>query len=210
MRHLILLGDSIFDNERYVPGGPAVIDHLQKILPPGWTATLLARDGAGLAELPRQLELLPADATHLVVSIGGNDVLDLSGTIRLEAASSVVEALNFLAELREEFQSNYRAMLHSLSQHRRAVTVCTIYDAVPGLERMERTALCLFNDVILREAFRAEVPIIDLRLVCTEATDYAKTSPIEPSVIGGSKIAAAVVRAISNGEFVSPGVRVFK
>jgi hypothetical protein len=26
--HVVLLGDSIFDNGRYVPGGPAVIDHL--------------------------------------------------------------------------------------------------------------------------------------------------------------------------------------
>ena len=34
MNHVILLGDSIFDNDRYVPGGPSVIQHVQRNLPP--------------------------------------------------------------------------------------------------------------------------------------------------------------------------------
>jgi hypothetical protein len=43
MNNVVLLGDSIFDNGRYVPGGPAVIDHLRKALP-GGRATLLAAE----------------------------------------------------------------------------------------------------------------------------------------------------------------------
>ena len=35
MSHVVLLGDSIFDNGRYVPGGPSVIEHLRKALPAG-------------------------------------------------------------------------------------------------------------------------------------------------------------------------------
>ena len=74
-RHLVLLGDSIFDNAAYVPGGrPAVIDQVRSRLPEGWSATLLARDGSVIDDVHRQLEL-PADATHLVLSVGGNDVL---------------------------------------------------------------------------------------------------------------------------------------
>ena len=38
MGHVVLLGDSIFDNGRYVPGEPAVIDQLRSALPKGWTA----------------------------------------------------------------------------------------------------------------------------------------------------------------------------
>lgn len=56
MSHVVLLGDSIFDNGRYVPGGPSVIAHLRKALPDGWRATLLARDGAGTGQLACQLE----------------------------------------------------------------------------------------------------------------------------------------------------------
>lgn len=66
--------------------------------------------------------------------------------------------------------------------------VCTIYDAIPGLDLVEKTGLCLFNDVILREAFRASVPVIDLRLVCIDGSDYSRLSPIEPSVIGGERL----------------------
>ena len=41
-RHLVLLGDSIFDNGAYTGAEPDVITHLRSILPGGWTATLCA------------------------------------------------------------------------------------------------------------------------------------------------------------------------
>ena len=43
MGHVVLLGDSTFDNASYVPGGPAVIEHARRCLPAGWQAALLAR-----------------------------------------------------------------------------------------------------------------------------------------------------------------------
>jgi hypothetical protein len=46
MRHVVLLGDSIFDNKAYTSGGPDVVTQLQGILPSGWRATLGAIDGA--------------------------------------------------------------------------------------------------------------------------------------------------------------------
>lgn len=53
MRHVVLLGDSIFDNARYVPDRPPVIEQLQKALPPGWRASLLAVDGAVTEDVAR-------------------------------------------------------------------------------------------------------------------------------------------------------------
>src|SRR4051812_7942675 len=73
--HLVLLGDSIFDNGAYTQGAPDVVGHLKALLPATWHATLLAVDGSTIATLPRQLERLPRDATHLALAIGGNDVL---------------------------------------------------------------------------------------------------------------------------------------
>src|SRR5262245_7526098 len=81
MTHIVLLGDSIFDNAAYVAGGPDVVRQLREILPSGWRASLNARDGAVIADLPQQLQALPADATHLVVSVGGNDALGESGLL---------------------------------------------------------------------------------------------------------------------------------
>jgi hypothetical protein len=209
MSHVALLGDSIFDNGRYVPGGPSVVEHLRRCLPAGWKATLLARDGAGTAEVGRQLDRLPGDATHLVVSVGGNDALDHSGLLLHEPAGSFAEVLSRLADIRERFRQDYRGVLQAVLGRGLPTAICTVYDAIPGLDRVEATGLCLFNDVILREAFRSGLPVIDLRLVCTDAADYARSSPIEPSVVGGGKIARAIGRLVGGFEFKAAGSCVF-
>jgi hypothetical protein len=72
MGHVVLLGDSIFDNARYVPDRPPVVEQVRKCLPPGWRASLLAVDGHVTEDVLTQLTHLPSDATHLFVSAGGN------------------------------------------------------------------------------------------------------------------------------------------
>lgn len=67
----------------------------------------------------------------------------------------------------------------------------------------------MFNDVILREAFRAGLPVVDLRLICTDFEDYAKSSPIEPSTVGGAKIVRAIVRVVTAHDFREDAIRVF-
>ena len=74
-RHIVLLGDSIFDNAAYVAGGPDVVAQLRPLLPDGCRATLLAVDGAVVAGVERQIAALPSDASLLVMSAGGNDAL---------------------------------------------------------------------------------------------------------------------------------------
>ena len=73
MTHVALLGDSTFDNIAYVPFGEDVLSQLRQRVQNEVTATVLARDGARISDIPDQLARLPADVTHLVVSIGGND-----------------------------------------------------------------------------------------------------------------------------------------
>ncbi len=86
MNHVVLLGDSIFDNAAYVHGGPDVIAHLKSILPQDWKATLLAADGAISIDVIGQIRKIPESATHLVVSAGGNDGLSRADTLRLAAS----------------------------------------------------------------------------------------------------------------------------
>ena len=190
-KHVILLGDSIFDNAAYVAGGPAVIDHLQRYLETGQRATLIASDGAIVAHVGTQLSRLPSDATHLVLSIGGNDALGSTG-VMTQQADTVQLALHHLNIIRRRFRNEYREMLAEVLALQLPTSVCTIYDAVPGLEPELQTALCIFNDSICREAMAAGVPIIDLRAVCDESDDYSIVSPIEPSAVGGAKIARAI------------------
>lgn len=191
MGHVILLGDSIFDNARYVPGQPPVLEQVRRSLPPGWRAALLAVDGHVTTDVPGQLARLPADATHLFVSVGGNDALGESGILR-EPAATVGDALGLLHEVHVRFRDDYQQMLRGVLALGKPTTLCTVYDSIPGLEVAARTALGLFNEVILRTAFAAGLPVLDLRLVCTEAGDYSPLSPIEPSVVGGAKIARQI------------------
>ncbi len=197
MPHVVLLGDSIFDNAAYVAGGPDVIRQLGPLLPSGWSATLCAVDGAVVSDVERQLARVPKDATHLVVSTGGNDALGHIDLLSRPARSSA-EVLGLLADAASAFEQRYRRMLAAVARRGLPVTVCTIYNGnLPDaqMQRLASTALTVFNDAILRGAIETGTPVIDLRLVCSEPTDYA--NPIEPSVRGGAKIARAVVRAVT-------------
>jgi hypothetical protein len=152
---------------------------------------------------------LPENATHLVVSAGGNDALEHSGAVRMNEYTAAPGLLSYLADVRGKFEQQYRTMLRAVLSRRLPTTVCTIYDSIPGMTREEHAGLCLFNDAILREAFRAGLPLIDLRLICTDRDDYAQSSPIEPSAAGGAKIARAIVRAVTTDDFREEASRVF-
>jgi hypothetical protein len=195
MTHIVLLGDSIFDNAAYVRGGPDVVAQLGALLPAPWRATLLAIDGAVIDGVPRQLDRLPPDATHLVVSAGGNDALQHVDLLNRRASSSA-QVLGWLADAVEAFEARYRRLVARLLSTGRPATLCTIYNGNlgPPEQRLATIALAVFNDAIVRLAAEHRLPVIELRQVCTEPGDYA--NPIEPSVQGGQKIARAVAAAV--------------
>jgi GDSL-like Lipase/Acylhydrolase family len=209
MSHVVLLGDSIFDNAAYVGGGPDVVSQLRGHLPQDWRASLAAVDGAVTADVRRQLGRLPPDATHLVVSIGGNDAL-MQSPVLDEGASSMAEALSRLAAIRDAFGGHYVAMLGGVLRLGLPTAVCTIYEGRlpdPERRRIATAALTLFNDCILRQAFAHGLPIIDLRFVCSQDADYA--NPIEPSVQGGNKIAAAIATLLTQHDFAQRRSMIF-
>ncbi|WP_171027170.1 SGNH/GDSL hydrolase family protein [Pseudarthrobacter sp. NamB4] len=188
--HVVLLGDSIFDNGAYVGGSPDVVAQLRDELP-DWRCTLLAVDGDVTPGVLRQLASLPRDATHVVVSVGGNDALGYAPLLE-QRTSSVGEALAVLGAAAERFAGDYQAMLDAVKATGLPSAVCTIYDTPPSQpgQKIIKAALCLFNDAITRAAFSRGAGLIDLRLICSEDGDYA--NPIEPSAQGGQKIARAI------------------
>lgn len=92
-------------------------------------------------------------------------------------------------------------MILALLAHRRPLVICTVYDSIPGLERIEKTGLAVFNDAIVRMGVEFGLPILDLRCVCDERADYSALSPIEPSERGGSKIVRAILRVVNGHDF---------
>jgi hypothetical protein len=168
-----------------------VVRQLRPKLPSGWKATLLARDGAVTRSVLGQIERLPADATHLVVSTGGNDALGEAHVLS-RSVRQVAEAVMLLGEAQRRFAEDYAALVAALLRTALPVAVCTIYDTpqTSADAAIIKTALSLFNDVITRAAFGARLPLIDLRLICCDPSDYA--NPIEPSARGGDKISDAI------------------
>ena len=196
MTHVALLGDSTFDNIAYVPFGEDVLSQLRQRVQNEVTATVLARDGARISDIPDQLARLPADVTHLVVSIGGNDALAATILLR-EKVQTIEDAVARLACIRHEFARDYESMLENTLRRSLRTALATIYEPrfdEPGMSASVAGGLPLFNDVITRLAFRHALPLLDLRLICGDADDC--TSGIEPSAQGSRKIATTLARLL--------------
>ncbi len=209
MNHIVLLGDSVFDNKAYINGGLDVIAQIRRQIPAEWKASLRAVDGSVVENVRRQVLDLPDDATHLVISAGGNDAILNAGILQQKVASSA-EVLDKLADIAGEFEYRYLEMLQGVLSLKKPTAVCTIYYPripEPFTQKIAVAALATFNDVIIKQAFSAGVPLIDLRLVCDEDSDYA--NEIEPSEKGGGKIANAIVRLVSEHNFESRRTEVF-
>ena len=198
--HIILLGDSIFDNAPYVVDNPCVTEQLREIVPDSTAVSMLAVDGDYVRDVKSQVRRVPEMATHLFVSVGGNDALSHYRTLINDYQSSE-DLFEKWADIQEEFRAEYQDMLGHVTVLEKPTAICTIYDAVPGLEKIAVTALSLFNDVIVTEATVAGLPVVDLRHICTEPEDYSHLSTIEPSFKGGAKIARALHRVFDQHDF---------
>jgi lysophospholipase L1-like esterase len=207
--HIVLLGDSVFDNQSYVGNSPDVRTQLQQLLPPEDKVTLLAMDGSVIESIPAQLKRLPHNATHLVLSIGGNNLLGQMHELS-DRVETVAEAMEKVTRSVETFRQRYHQMLTALLAHQLPTTLCTLYnprfpEAV--MRRIAATTLNVFNDALIQEAALAGLPLIDLRLVCDEDTDFA--NPIEPSAQGGEKIARTIHEVVSTHDFTQKRVAIY-
>ena len=216
-KHIVLAGDSIFDNGSYVPGQPDVAQQLRNQLGENSNVTLLAIDGDVTKDVHNQLTQLPEDTSHLFISVGGNDAL---GQLHIftDPVSSVGEGFLKFSRVQTTFQQEYKAMLENALSLNIPTTICTIYKPCfyhpdmsrvgsyvgngvsnTDLQNVSVTALTAFNDVILQEAVTTGIPLMDLRVMYDNVADYA--NPIEPSTIGGQKMVSVMESIINEHPF---------
>src|SRR5215469_4452678 len=157
MPHLVLLGDSIFDNGQYTAGGPDVTSQLRKLLPSGWAVSLLAVDGSTTLNIPDQMRRLPKDSTYLVLSVGGNNALSEAARLGISFLGfqdvPTSKALDSLADISGDFEAQYRMAVDASLQSGLPLGICTIYNGCfpdKSYQRIASVALAIFNDVILR------------------------------------------------------------
>ncbi len=225
MKHIILAGDSIFDNGTWVPGDPDVAEQLRGLLGPNDKVTLLAVDGDVINGVYHQLNDLPNDATHLFISVGGNDALGALRVMEMPV-NKVGEGFLLFHEVRKEFEKMYQKMLSNALSYSLPTTVCTIYrpclshkNAIRMIghsdidfnsdqqQQIANTALPIINGIIRNEAISAGLPVIDLEIIFSDVADYA--NDIEPSAIGGMKISKVIKKIVDHHDFLDDWTKIY-
>jgi hypothetical protein len=188
IRHMILLGDALQnidlgegDRERALvprPRNP-------------WKLTILQP-----SDVLRQgkVRAIPPGASHVAICLDGGWAIETSGLLEREARS-VREALDTFAEAADEFEKVFAALIAAALETGLPTVVCTLVPArysEPVQQRTGATALAIFNDRLVRRAFAARLPIVDLRMVCDQKGDYATETLLSSA---GVRKAANVVRS---------------
>jgi hypothetical protein len=143
-----------------------------------------------------------------VLSVGGNDALMNIGILETPV-STVSKAVEALADIASDFERRYRLAIAACLDTARPLAVCTVYNGCfedQAFQRVASTTLRVFNDAIIRVAIEHALPVIDLRSVCATRADYA--NPIEPSSVGGEKIARVIVGLVCGPRTTAPATRI--
>jgi hypothetical protein len=196
---VFLLGDSIIDNGEYVrPGEPDIAHQLASLLP-HHTVVKRAVDGSTCADVLGWQTRDLHDADRLVLSAGGNDALQHIELLEAATATTAKDVLVRLWSIREEFRRSYAALLDCLSLTGRPVLVLTVYDPCfhghgfdAAYQQAAESAVSIIDDVIQQEARRRAFDVLELRTLFKDRADYA--NPIEPSAVGGAKLAKRMSR----------------
>jgi len=196
-KRIILLGDSIIDNRAYVrPGEPDLAKQLQDLLPE-FVVEKRAVDGAICADVLSSQMANLGGSDRIILSAGGNDALQHIEILGAATTTTAKDVLVRLGAIREEFRRVYAPLLDRLATTQAPVMVMTVYNPCfdgygmdAGYQQAAESAVSLFDDVIQQEAHRRSFEVLELRTLFTERADYA--NPIEPSAIGGAKLAKAM------------------
>ena len=196
---LVLLGDSIIDNKTYVLDGEfSVLEHIQsKSETP---VTQLALDGATTDDvISSQINVIPFGTSHIVLSVGGNDLLNEIGFLMEDFKYTPNQVLKRCHSLIAPITQKYESIVSQLQTTSRAnLLLCTVYEGnledsaiYDDIAISSRAMLSLFNDSIYKTHNKFRTGVLELRNIFIEKEDYA--NPIEPSHQGGEKLATELV-----------------
>jgi len=197
---VLLYGDSIIDNKYYVcEGEKSVLEHLKTISTDEFIQ--IAIDGDTTTDvLDKQLQVSTIkEGSKVVLSIGGNDLLQHLPFLYKSNFENINEGLESLQnEIFSPLAERYEAIVESLSSYRANLLLLTIYegdlgrtDEFRGVLDSSKIMASALNDIVYKTAKKYGADVLELRHIFTSSEDYA--NPIEPSHIGGEKLAKAII-----------------
>jgi hypothetical protein len=135
--------------------------------------------------------------------MGGNDLLNhisfLKSKVELTPKEVMEQAVCKLAPIKHR----YRSIVKKLSQQDSNILLCTVYEGNLSSDIFYRdisfasmAMVSMLNDIIFSTGATFNVDVLELRNIFTEEQDYA--NPIEPSHIGGKKLASRILDWINS------------
>lgn len=221
-KHLLILGDSVFDNTLYL--NPDELDGqawLKKALP-NYHQTFLAVDGATTHHvIKHQIKYIKdavkanGEITDLIISIGGNNLLGETALLGVKTPT-VMDGLSLFRSRQATFAREYKEMWEAIDQTTDELEcspnyyVLGIYYACfkakqdnptrmfptdKKFQKASRLAVDCFNMEIMKSAGHA---YIDLNSLFGEGkSEDCYANPIEPSSYGSELIANKLQYLIS-------------
>ena len=192
MNKVVLFGDSIIDNKSYVSHGEfSVLEHLENIS--NYEYIQVAYDGHTTFDVQnKQLHLSTiVKPSHIVLSVGGNDLLQNLQYLSKGPVSNVNEAVSGIQQhIFEPLEQRFETIIEELSSQRANLLVCTLYEGDLGrtdefkdVLDSSKIMVSSFNDIVYKTAKKYNADVLELREIFISSDDYA--NPIEPSHIGG-------------------------
>jgi hypothetical protein len=172
-KHIILLGDSMLNNKKYVKNGKSIYDLLEKNCKKD-TIFNYAVDGAFITDVYQQINKIPIDDnnsnTFIFLSIGGNNFIDTTENI-----DSIFE--------------DYQNLVNSIQTKMNESNIILLNLYYPNNKEYHsyHERIKNWNTKLYKFVNEKKLKILKVNNFLNEPEDF--TSNIEPSEIGGEKIA---------------------
>lgn len=176
--HIVLLGDSIFQNNNYVPKSKSVEYLLKEKL--SIPSLVLAQDNAIIYDIPKQYNSMPlnlnAKTTNLYISIGGNDLLNLYEHNNTNNS----KLFNMVWEIYK------KTILMLIDSTQCNIILTDIYFITDPNYSKYIPMIKKWNSNLYQFAGQHKLNVFKISKILTQPKDF--TNSIEPSVIGGNKM----------------------
>ena len=184
---IVLIGDSILNNSNYIlTEGKAIPDLIKTGHPNTYN---FAKDDAVITECATQIEQIPAEnntpQTYIFVSAGGNNILNSHYTIS--------------KEMIETFFQQYSTLLYSLKSKfsKAQIYLLTLYYPLESQFKSLYPFIEQWNSLLSEFVEKnSDFKLIRTNKLMNFKADFINS--VEPSEIGGAKIANAILETVPN------------
>lgn len=190
-KNLFLIGDSMLNNQLYVPDGDSVYHKVRDQTRA--RVHLLAKDDAIIMEMYSQLHKIPPrfdnENTYVCVSAGGNNLLNMQ---------SLLYTTSFKTDTREEADfifKEYTKLISAIKMRLPDATILLLNLYYPPSMPHLRPVVAYWNELLSNtfsnDSITKHIRVIEVDKEFTDSTDFV--SRIEPSSEGGDKLSKLIL-----------------